>query len=117
MRWFLKSQVILSEDTSSDPKCQKFSAEDNITDLTSLINEVSNTQTYAGPAAHVIDLGLTTEVRWLYLKADKDVTVELNGGPAITLLANRPTQMWAKLTSLTINTTEATRIALAIAGS
>ena len=118
MRYYKESRIILSEDTSSDPKCQKFSVEDKDTDLTLLVNEVSNTQTYAGPAAHVISLGLIAEVRWFYIKADQEITIEVSGGPAMTLVSGKPNEMWVKgMTSLTINTTVATRIALAIAGS
>jgi hypothetical protein len=118
MRFYKISQIILSEDAADPPKCQKFSTVDNLTDLTSLINEVSSTQTYA-PAAHAIGFGEIAEVRWFYLKADKEVTVELNGGPAITLFADKPIEMWAKITSLTINTSDVsgTRMALAIAGT
>jgi len=118
MRYFTKSLVILSEDSTDPPKCQKFSSEDDITDLVTLVNEVSSTQTYP-VGAHAVDFQEIAEVRWLYLKADKEVTIELNGGPAITTIVDKPTQMWVKLTSLTINTTDAsgTRIALAVAGS
>lgn len=116
MRWYKKSHVILSEDNASEPKNQKFAEEDNIVDLTSLVNESSSSKTYA-IGAHSIPLTGIAQVRYVYIKADEDITVEINGAAALTLLADKPTELWAVVTSLTINTAASTRIVLAVAGS
>ena len=115
MRYYKKSETVLSEDNATQPKDIRFQKCDEITDSATLIDGGGSTKTYP-VATHAIDMGNVTEGRWLYLIADKALTFSVSGGPAMTTIPNRPTEMWVKYTSLDITTTEETRVTIAIAG-
>ena len=115
MRYYRKREIILSEDTLTEPKEIRFQQEDDEIDLETLIDGGGNTKTYP-TGTHSIDLSEITLGKWLYIKADKEITISIDAGPALTLIAGKPSEMWLEFASLSIVTTEDTRITIAIAG-
>ena len=115
MRYYKKAQIVLSEDTSSEPKEIRFSAERTLSELVQLKDVGGSTKTYS-IGTHAIDLGQVAEGRWIYIESDKAITISINAGPAIELLPNLPSEMWVKYTSLSLTTTELSRISVGVAG-
>jgi hypothetical protein len=115
MKYFLKSETILSEDTATQPKDIRFQKCDEITELVTLVDGGGDSKTYP-IGAHSIDMGNVAEGRWLYLISDQEITFSLSGGAALTTIPDKPIAMWVKFTSLDLTTTVASRITVAIAG-
>jgi len=116
MRLYEKKEIILSEDTTTDPNEVRFKSESEDIDLTNLLKNVGRSDTYA-IGVHSIGMGKLTTAWWLYLKADQDITVKFNGSATpFNLVQNKPFSGWTKFTSMEITTTAETRINLEIAG-
>jgi len=116
MRYFQKNETVLSEDTSTDPKDIRFKVLEEIRDINVLIKDGGGDTKDYSIGAHAIDLAQITEGRWFYIKANKDITVSINGGAALTLIEDKPTSSWMRFTSLSLTTTVVTRITVAVAG-
>jgi len=117
MRYSKIQTIIVSEDDSSQPKkCRFGEAEQSVLDVT-LIKEV-NTSSINLPTSTTFPLpmGAIGSGKWFYLFCDKAFTLQLNAGPAITLAANKPHEMWATFTAIEITTTDASRLTYAIGG-
>lgn len=116
MRYWKSSETILSEDTANQPKDIRFSKDEEIVDLVTLKDGGGETKTYQA-GTHVIDMGQISEGRWAYIKSDKEIDAVIDGSATpLTLIPNKPTELWAKFSSISLITTEATRITIAIAG-
>jgi len=115
LRYYKKSEVVLSEDNSSQPKEIRFQDCIEITDTTSLVDGGGNVKSYP-TGTYAVDMSEVSEGRWLYLKGDQVFTFSLSGGPAIEAIPSKPIEMWVKYTSLSITTTQSTRVTIGIAG-
>jgi len=115
MRYYKNSETTLSEDDSSQPKEIRFTDCFTATETALLVDGGAETKSYP-IGAHSVDMAQVTEGRWLYIKADKELLFSLSGGPAITLIENKATEMWVKFTSLDITLTDVTRVTIGIAG-
>ena len=116
MRFYKKNEVILSEDTTNDPKDIRFQKTDDITDITSVIDGGGATKTY-DTGTHSVAFGAISTVKWFYIYADKAIKIKLDSGPDIQLIAEKPAEMWAEVAAidLVVDTAD-TRITVAIAG-
>lgn len=100
MRLLEKSTLVVSEDTSSDPKNIRFSEVVDMTDDTLLPESLVRQETYP-VGTHVISLGNIAEARYLFIKPSANITIEVNGSP-ISLRANKTFRGWITFTSLSL---------------
>ena len=115
MRFYQKNEITLSEDTSTDPKKIRFKTTDEVTETTALVDGGGDSKTYP-IGTHAVDLGNITTGKWFYIYSDKAIKLNINGLGQLDIPADKASQMWADFTSLEIETTEESRISVAVAG-
>jgi len=117
MRYKRKVEIFISEDLIDKPKELRFSANDDEVDIVTLTKCKTISDTFA-TGTHVIDMEQITAGKYLYIVADKVVTVTTNGPEIITFgTLNKSSEMWINFTTITIDTTSATRLTLVLAGT
>jgi hypothetical protein len=116
MRFSKTSSLLISEDLATEPKKIFFKREIQTSDLGEILKEIVVRSETFPTGSHTINLNNIAEGRWFYLYAENDVSVQFNGGSALTLRAKKEHELWATITSLVINTTEDTVVTVAIAG-
>lgn len=100
MRLYNKTSLIISEDSSTDPKMIRFSEAFEDTDVT-LLPEVTVRQETFPVATHVISLGNIAQGRFLFIKPKAQIVASI-GGQTLTLRANKVFTAWVEFTSLSI---------------
>lgn len=115
MRYSKSQNLIISEDDSSIPKSVRFQEKDQLT--LQILSEVK-TGDINLPASitYEIPLGAIGQAEWFYLYSSKDFSIKLDDGPAISLRASKPNELWAKFTKIEVVTTDVTRLTYAIGG-
>ena len=117
MRIAQTNKITLSEDLASTPKEVRFSVDEELIDTSSLIDGVAHTKTYP-TGTYTIDLDEIGASSFLYLKGDQQFTYSFDAGTTdLIATASKPTSMWSSFTTLQIDTTQATRITIVVAGS
>lgn len=117
MRYSKVQTIIVSEDDSSLPKQCRFGETDqNTTDVTLLKEVVTSGIDLPTTTTFALPLGAIGTGKWFYLFCDKEFTLQLNAGPAITLAKDKPHEMWAEFTAIEVTTTDASRLTYALGG-
>lgn len=115
MRFYEKTQVKISEDSSTDPKRIKFAEDLEDTDVTSLPEIVVRYESFpVGTSA--INLGNIATPKLLIVKPTNDVDVEIDG-TAYTFKGGKLSKLWIEFSSLSlVVTTTANVVSLVVAG-
>ena len=116
MRFYEKTQIVLSEDTLSEPKQIRFSENFEDVDITLLKESITRHETFP-IGVHAISLGNIALGKFLCLKPDFDVEASINGGALQKFRANKVSKLWVELTSLSLTvTTQANEVVVVVAG-
>ena len=117
MRYFEKSQIILSEDTTNIPKKIRFAEEFEDTDVTNLLECLVREESFP-IGTHTISLGNIAQGKFLIIKPAADLLVKIDGGSNQTFVAGKFSKMWVKFTSLEITVSTAAQVVvIGIAGA
>lgn len=121
MRFYRKALIVLSKDESLYPKQIRFQDDREYTEqgTTSLIKEGgSNTVVYPAASTDVdIPMGQVQLGKYFYLLSDRDFSLKINNGSAITVIGGRVCEMWCAFTSLKVSTgSEAIELTYCVAG-
>lgn len=110
-RIYEKTQILISDDVSNEPKQVRFNEISEETDISSLKKTRVIDDTFP-VGTNSIALGGITAGKFIWLKASADVGLVINAAPTpITLTANKAHKLWASFTQLDLevpNTTQNT---------
>lgn len=116
MRYYEKSQVLLSEDTLSVPKKVRFSEEFEDADIALLKESVVRQESFP-VGTHSISLGNIAQGKWLFIKPTNDLEVKIDAGSNQTFRGGKISKMWVNFTALEITVSTAAQVVvLGIAG-
>lgn len=118
MRYYKKSELIISEDDITSPVQIRFQEKipGTTTDIVLITDLDHHIETF-GIGVFAIDITSFTMVNWFYVKADQAISVKFDGlASGIAFLANKENEMWINPTAIEITTTVATRITYVIGG-
>lgn len=116
MRYYEKSQVTISEDTTSQPKQIRFSEAFDDVDVELLKDVVVRQETFP-VGSHSISLGNIAEGRFFLVKPKSQIQFQLNGANAFTLRANKVMKGWLTFAQVDIIvSTEPAEVLIVLAG-
>ena len=102
MRFLENTKILISEDTKNDPKLIRFAESFEDIDLTTL-KEISLRQETFPVGTHTISLGNIALAKFLIVKPDMDLEINVNGSiTPLKLKGEKFSKLWAEVTSLTI---------------
>jgi hypothetical protein len=102
MRFYEKTKITISEDTTNEPKLIRLSEDIETTDVTLLKESISRQETFP-VGTHAISLGNIALGKFLYLKPKQDMEFSINGStPVLKARGGKATKMWVEITSLSI---------------
>lgn len=104
MRFYEKSQLILSEDTLNVPQQIRFAEAFEDVDVTNIAEAVSRQEAFVvGTTSIPLEQISTSAAALIFIKPASDINISINGGTAFTVLGGKRTKMWVKgLTSLDV---------------
>lgn len=115
MRIQEKGIIILSDDSSSDPKQIRFRSEQDAID-TALLIESKTLQESFPVGTTSISLGNISQGRFLYVKPEAACVATIDG-QTLSLRAGKASSIWADFTTLSITVTGTpNKIVLVVAG-
>lgn len=116
MRLQEKATIILSDDSTNEPKQIRFRQEFEDIDVTLLKESITRQEKFP-IGSTVISMGQIAQGKFFVIKPTKAIQLKLNN--SLTLLnvrANKFTKMWIDFTSVEIVTTEEQDVLIVIAG-
>lgn len=116
MRYQENTKILLSEDSTNQPKNIRFQQE--IEDIDALSAKDSITRQEKFPiGTHSVSMGNITLGQLLIIKPTKELSVKINGAATpLILKGGKLSKMWMQITSLEISTAEEQDILIVIAG-
>ena len=116
MRYYEKSQILLSEDTLSTPKQVRFSEEFEDVDLSLLKESVTRSEAFP-VGTHAIGLGNIALGKFLCIKPAADLDVSINGAAVQKFRGGKISKLWIEFTTLSITvSTDPQTVVLVVAG-
>lgn len=116
MRYYEKSQITLSEDSTNPPKQIRLSESFDDVDVELLKDVIIRQETFP-VGSHSISLGNIAEGRYFLIKPKAQIQCSINGAPAYTLRANKVTKGWLIFNAITITvSTQPVEVLIVLAG-
>lgn len=120
-RYYEKTTITISEDTSSQPKQIRFADESEDTDILSLTKVRDLVDTYP-VGSNALSLGQITTGKFVWIKPSADVTLVIEG-QNLKCKAGKASKLWTEFTTLAIdvpnttaNTSKPPLVSLVIGG-
>lgn len=102
MRFYEKTKITISEDTTNEPKLIRLSEDIETTDVLLLKENVLRQETFP-VGAHSIPLGNIALGKFLYIKPKADLEFALNGSATLyKVRGGKASKLWVEFTSLNI---------------
>ena len=105
LRFKEATEIIISEDTTTNPKFIRLKEAYEDIDLTNLAEVVSRQETFP-IGTHAINLNNIAEGRFIYVKpitkTGGQVQLEINGSNALTLRNGKATKLWTIFASINL---------------
>lgn len=109
MRYFEKTQIVLSEDTLQIPKKVRFSEDYEDTDVALLKESITRQETFP-IGTMTIPMGNITQGKFLFIKPTNDLQVKLDGGSNHTFRGGKVSKMWVNFSALEITVSTAAQV-------